>query len=273
MSLPETGGPSSFDPAPAAAKPDFAPISAPTGIQYLESFRYVFAHPDWLKNLIIFSVFILIPVLNIAILFGYMYEIVEHRHRRLPGPYPLFEIRHFARYVTRGIWGYLLADIMGVIIGPVVQVLTQSTMFGSMAAIQSGDAGAIAAAVIIPLVIIAFLLFVIGLQIVASPFFLRGGLTQDFGLMMKFRWALDFVQRTWIELILIHIFVMLSTAVLLLLGCLLFCYGMLVALALATIVEAHLYCQLYELYLARGGEPIPLKPLPADVPPVAAASG
>src|SRR5688500_10007402 len=111
MSLPETGGPSSFhSPSAPPAKTASAPPSSPAGIQYLEAFRYVFTHPDWLKNLIIFSVFILIPVLNLAILFGYMYEIVEHRHRRLPGPYPLFEIRRFARYVTRGIWCYLLAN-------------------------------------------------------------------------------------------------------------------------------------------------------------------
>jgi hypothetical protein len=159
---------------------------------------------------------------------------------------------------------------MGVIIGPVIQVLTQSTMFGSMAAMRSGDAGAIAVAIIVPLVIIGFLIFVVGLQIMLSPFFLRGGLSQDFGLMMNFRWALDYIQRMWVELILVHIFVILATIAVLIIGCAMFCYGILVGLALVTMVEAHLFCQLYELYLARGGEPIPLKPLPADVPPVAA---
>jgi hypothetical protein len=272
MSHPETGGPSALDPAPAAAKPASAPPAASAGIQYLESFRYIFTHPEWFKNLIIFSVFILIPVLNLAILFGYLYEIVEHRHRRLPGPYPLFEVRRFARYVTRGIWCYLLGDIMQVIIAPIVQVLTQTTMFGSMAAMQSGEAGAIAVAVIVPLVIIGFLLFLLLLQIVTAPFFLRGGLSQDFGVMMNFRWAYDYVRQMWLELVLVHIFLMLSMLVVLPLGCLLFCYGFFVALALVTMVEAHLFCQLYELYLTRGGEPIPLKPLPADVPPVFAAT-
>jgi hypothetical protein len=35
-----------------------------------------------------------------------------------------------------------------------------------------------------------------------------------------------------------------------------------------SMVQGHLHCQLYELYLARGGEPIPLRPLPVELPPV-----
>ena len=259
-------------PAEVLAPPKPTPSSAAGRIQYLDSLRYVFSHPEWFKNLLIFSVFTLIPVLNSVLVCGYLYHIVEHRHRRLVGPYPLFQIRGFAAYMTRGIWCFFLSSIVGVIIAPMIQVLTQGTMFGSMAAMQSGDWGAIVVAVIVPLVIIGFLLFLLGLQVLITPFMLRGGLSQDFGLMMNFRWIGHYLQTMWLETTLVCLFVLLSMLVIAPLGCLVFCYGFFVAMAFMTMVQAHLHCQLYELFLARGGEPIPLRPLLADVPPVIQSS-
>jgi hypothetical protein len=242
------------------------PTEATYRIQYVESLRYVFSHPEWFKNWLIFSLFSIIPVLNTAILFGYMYEIAEHRHRRLAGPYPLFEIRRFAAYVTRGIWCFLLANIVQVIIAPFVQILTQGTMFGSMAALQSGDWGAVVVAIVVPLVIICFLLFLLGLQVLLTPFLIRAGLSQDFLLMANFRWIVHYVRTMWLETTLVCLFSMLCTLALMIMGCPLLCIGLAAAIALAAMVQGHLHCQLYELYLARGGEPIPLRPLPAAEP-------
>jgi len=254
---------SPLPPAEVLAPPKPSPASAAGRIQYLDSFGYVFSHPDWFKNLLIFAVFALIPVLQTALIFGYLYEIAEYRHRRLAGPYPVFQFRRFAAYMTRGIWCFLVANIMQVILLPVVQFLTQGTMFGSMAALQSGDWGAVAVAVVVPLLIIGFMLFLLGLQVVVTPLMLRGGLSQDFGLMMNFRWIGHYLKTMWLETTLVCLFVLLTSMVILPLGCVLFCFGFYVALALMTLVQGHLHCQLYELYMARGGEPIPLRPLPA----------
>ena len=60
------------------------------GFEYLRSVRFVFEHPEWFKGLLLFGVFLLIPVLSTPLAFGYVYDVVEHLHRRLPGPYPLF---------------------------------------------------------------------------------------------------------------------------------------------------------------------------------------
>jgi hypothetical protein len=249
----------------ATSKPTAA--SAAGRIEYLDSLRYIFSHPEWVKNLLVFAVFSLIPVLNTALLFGYLYEIVEHRHRRLAGPYPLFDFRRFAAYMTRGIWCFLVANVVQVILLPVVQFMTQGTMFGSMAAIQSGEWGAVAVAVVVPLLIIGFLLFLLGLQVLITPLLLRGGLSQDFGLMMNFSWIGHYLKMMWLETTLVCLFVLFSTMATMLVGCLLFCMGLFVAMAFLTLLQAHLHCQLYEIYLARGGEPIPLRPLPA--PPTA----
>jgi hypothetical protein len=42
-------------------------------------------------------------------------------------------------------------------------------------------------------------------------------------------------------------------------GYMVFCVGAYAAIALIFVAQAHMYYQLYELYLARGGEPIPFK--------------
>jgi hypothetical protein len=52
---------------------------------------------------------------------------------------------------------------------------------------------------------------------------------------------------------------MLTASLVLLLGLLLCCVGTYPATALVMLAQAHLYLQLYELFLQRGGEPIPLK--------------
>jgi Protein of unknown function (DUF4013) len=259
--------------APAEIIPPPKPGSAHAAqIQYLDSFRYVFSHPEWLKNLLVFAIFICIPVFNAVLVAGYLYEIVEHRHRRLAGPYPMFEIRQFARYMTRGIWCFFVANIVQVILIPVIQLLTQGTMFSSIAALRSGDWGAVAVAIAVPLVIIGLAMFLLALQILTLPFFIRAGLSQDFRLTMNMRWIGDYLKVMWVETTLVCLFVFLSSLATMLIGCLLVCFGVFVALALITMVQAHLHCQLYELYLTRGGEPIPLRPWPEEPSPVTQAA-
>ena len=229
-------------------------------IEFLRSVRYVFEHPEWFKGLLLLAVFMLIPVLSQPMLFGYVYEVVEHRHRKLPGPYPLFDIRRFAAYVTRGIWCYLLVNLMATLLIPVFQFTLQGGMFASMAIIQSNrDVGPLIVGIAAPLVLTGLFVFLLAVSIVLEPLFLRAGLTQDFALTFNFRWAVDFVRRMWLETLLINLFCWLASAVLTLVGCALFCVGALVAAALMSLASGHLTWQLYELYLARGGEPIPLK--------------
>jgi Protein of unknown function (DUF4013) len=251
--------------APAEIIPPPKPGSGHAAqIQYLDSFRYVFSHPEWLKNLLVFAIFICIPVFNAVLVAGYLYEVVEHRHRRLAGPYPLFEIRQFARYMTRGIWCFFVTNIVSMILLPVVEILVQGSTFSSIFALRSGDWGVVVVAVVVPLVMIGLAMFLLALQILTLPFFIRAGLSQDFRLTMNVRWIGDYLKAMWVETTLVCLFVFLSSLATMLIGCLLLCFGIFVALALITMVQAHLHCQLYELYLTRGGEPIPLRPLPAE---------
>ncbi|MEX2175342.1 MAG: DUF4013 domain-containing protein [Pirellulaceae bacterium] len=279
MSVPENGNHSWSEPAPnptaAGASPEIKPAAKPgkdagvKRIEYLTSIRFLFSHPQWFKNLLLGGLCVLIPVLNQLLLFGYMYEIVERLHRGERGTYPLFDFSRFSTYITRGVWPFLIAFIAQAIMQPAIQFPMQFGIFGLMAAFEADETtGAIAAAIGIPLALFGLLALTVALTLVLTPLMLRAGLAQDFSQAFKFAWIKDFIRRMWLEAILVNLFMILANMILMPIGCLFFCYGgFMVAFGL-TIPGAHLAWQLYELYLARGGEPIPLKPLPADMPPI-----
>ncbi|MDX1943812.1 MAG: DUF4013 domain-containing protein [Pirellulaceae bacterium] len=271
---PRASEPPSGDPPtpPAAKPPTSAPLPGTRRIEYLAAVRIVFSHPDWVKNVLLVGVFSLIPVLSVPFLLGYLFEVTEMLHRRAAAPYPLFEIRRYDRYVTRGIWAYLVTNIVGTVLGPVLNIVLQLSVFGIMAAtsaIQSDPGtGTIIVAIIVTLLAVGLLMFLLVMMVILTPVYLRAGLTQDFAGTFKFRWWGDFLRRVWLETLLVNLFSLLASGVLITLGCAVLCVGVLFTGAIASLMAAHLNWQLYELYLARGGEPIPLKPLPADVPPV-----
>jgi Protein of unknown function (DUF4013) len=269
MSSSEHDSPSDRDQPEAAPPATLAPFKPQPRqrIEYLTAFRYVFTHPEWMKNLLLFAVFTLIPVLNTVLVYGYLYETTEHLLRRMPGPYPMFEVRRFAHYMTRGIWCYFIVQILGVIIAPFIVISFDGTMFGTLAVSRANQAAAaVVLAVVAPLVVTFLFVFLLSLSIVVTPFLLRAGLSQDFGLTFNFRWIADFLRKMWLDVLFVNVFAWLSGIVLTALGCALFCYGALVAGALITLASAHLNWQLYELYLSRGGEPIPLKTPLAESP-------
>jgi hypothetical protein len=260
-------------PNPYVASDAPQPTSKPAGvgqrIQFLPALRFVTEHPDWFKNLLMFGLCLLIPVLNSLIQMGYAYEITELQHRRPGTTYPPFDFNRFAAYVTRGVWPFLIFFVVQTIVSVLYQILFQGTMFGTMAAVQANEeTGTIVAAVVIPTVIVGFLSFILGLMVVCRPLLLRAGLTQDFAQTCKFKWVGDFLKRMWLETTLVCLFTFIFSLILLPLGMALCCIGAIFPAAFIAMAGAQLDYQLYELYLARGGEPIPLKPLPGEVPPV-----
>ena len=76
MSTPAPGDPLPIveqSPLPLAevlATPKPTPSSAAGRIEFLHALKYVFSHPEWFKNLLIFAVFTFIPVLNTVLVFG-----------------------------------------------------------------------------------------------------------------------------------------------------------------------------------------------------------
>jgi hypothetical protein len=91
---------------------------------------------------------------------------------------------------------------------------------------------------------------------------LRAGLAQDFKKAFDFRWILDFDRRVGLDLVLIMLFTLCTAAPLAIMGEMMCFVGLFPAITIIQLMAANLSWQLYNLYLARGGTPIPLKAPP-----------
>lgn len=254
--------------------PDAAAPSAglqPRRLTYLPAFRYVFENPDWFLTLVFGGLCGFIPVLGQVAQMGFFYEVVEGLYRRPDAPYAKFDFRRFAGYCERGVWVYVLAMLVGTVIYMFVFLPIQLTFqFSFIALISNQTVLMVVMAILGPVILLAALVILVGANVLTAPLFLRAGLAQRFRLVFRFDWIKFYLKKVWVEEVLATLFIMASAVLLLPLGCLVFCYGLYAAGMIVSIASAHMQWQIYEIYLERGGEPIPLMPLPAQEPPAVA---
>lgn len=240
-------------------------------MRYMEAFQYIFAHPEWVTNVLLAAVCALIPVIGGILVTGYAYEILESLHR-FPGQlYPKFDFGRFSQYLMRGVWPFLVSLVIGLVVMLPMMCILFIPFFAIMAAAGGGDKDAAGAAAGLGMCCMYGLIFLLSfaMQIVMMPFILRAGLAQDFGEGFKFNWAMDFLRKMWPQATLVVLFLTAVSifvfAPLSAITCLLGAYP---ALAILVMAQAHLLHQLYANFLAQGGEPIPLKPWEGPAPMV-----
>ncbi len=230
-------------------------------MRYLQSYYFFFDSPKWAANLFFATVCQLIPIVGQIVVMGYMYDIIETLHRDPRACYPDFKFQRFVELLTRGLWPWLVALIMQLAIQPFIMVVSYAMMFAMIGVVVAvgEEYGGIVIAVWMPLFYLFVLAFALLMWMVQLPMILRAGLSQDFAQAFKFHWVKDFIVRMWLELILVFLFVLVSSQLMLVTGTLLLLIGMFPAMLLVTLAQGHLIYQTYSLYIARGGEPIPLK--------------
>jgi hypothetical protein len=235
-------------------------------MRYLRSYQFIFDSPKWLPNILFGVLCQLLPMIGPIVWLGYEFDVLEAKHRRGDeDDYPDFSFDRFVPYLVRGIWPFLVNLVMSL---PLVLIMMVLWIGGVTlaAALTQGQGGAAVAVVFF----LAFAFLLAGslvLGVVLAPMYLRAGLSQDFASAFSLGFVRDFLGRTWKELILSQLFLMATSVPLVLLGMALFCVGLYPAAAVVGLAGHHLYYQLYELYLERGGDPIPLKedgPVPPD---------
>jgi hypothetical protein len=235
-------------------------------LQYGEAYRYVFANPNWVTNVLLVTVCQLIPVIGPIVMLGYQFEIIEALHRDPRRVYPDFTFDRFVEYLKRGLWPFLVSLVAGFAVGIPMMVLFYILMGVVFVAASGvgGDAGPVVGVIGFLLASLAFVIAAVALSVLMMPMILRAGLAQDFGGSFNLDFIKNFLVRTWKEIVLYALFIAVTGIGLMLIG-MLFCgVGTYVAAALLLLAQAHLYFQLYQLHLARGGEPIPL---PLSTPP------
>lgn len=230
------------------------------------SYSQIFQNPNWFVNLLLLCVLAFIPIVNQLVLLGYQYEIIEVLHRRRRGVYPDFDFGRFADYLMRGVWPFLVNLIASFVLVPVTLIVIYLPLFalvlGAIFGKESGmgeETGMLIGGICMVFLYAIGLTVLLALQMLMIPLQLRAGLSQEFGAAFDFGWSIDFVKKMWKEMIIAGLFLMVTYWLLAVLGLLLFCVGIFLVVFVVFYAYTHLLFQAYEIYLSRGGVPIPLK--------------
>ncbi len=245
------------------------PLKPPGTMQFMRSFHYLFENPNWMTNVLFLGLCILstgiIPVIGQLVATGYQFEVLEALHRRPGSQYPDFDTNRLLDYLVRGFWVFLVGLVVFCVAVPILGGLFGLAFtVGAAAVAVAGDEGAaIAAIVMIPVGFAVVMAAFVAVSVISIPFSLRAGLLQDFGAAFDFAFAKQFVRNTWKEMVLCMLFLIVTGMLLMVVGMAMLCVGIYFTMSIGVLMQAHLFLQLYELHLARGGEAIPVKPAPA----------
>lgn len=241
--------------------------SAPqqAGMRYLRAYTFLLSTPHSFQTLTTLTVFFILPVVGQLVVWGYCYNLVERLLRR--GEPPAYHEVTFTNIISRSAWPGVLMLPLYVSVIPFFFVFTwAATALSFYAAFNGGDTQAAVFGVAFPLFAV---LLVVGMLIASSLLLaatLRMAMTQSILQGFNLSWLWEFWGKMWFELLLSTSFLWVTFVLGVSVGAMLFCVGILPAAVMCTLAQAHIQYQLYELYLRRGGTPIPIKPLPAYDP-------
>ena len=222
-----------------------------------------FKSPNWVMNVVWLVICFLLSMVVVGgiILYGYQFDVIDRRSRGRGTTWPDFDANRFGEYLSRGLWPWLVNIVLGMAI-----VIPMWVVMGiSMAVIGAvfgdpAEGGSPLGALLVFAVLGVFMLALIAATMfILGPCVLRAGLANDFGQGFNFRWAIDFGKRTWGQMILAFLFAMVIGIVAEFAGALACFVGLLVTFPIAQLMITDFGAQLYDIYLTRGGEPVPTR--------------
>lgn len=218
-----------------------------------DAFKAIIETPNWVGNLLwltIAGVASSILVGQIAA-FGYGVELLRRRAGRPEMPNHDVDSDRLGDYLSQGIWPFLVALVIQ--FGTSMVLALPFGLRFVVGLLAMGDIVGLGAVVLAPIVIVASLLA----SILTVPFVLRAMICQDFVKAFDLGWAIHFVKLMVGEMILSGIIFFVLAWLLNLAGALACCVGVFVTSGWVLGATMHLGAQLYEVYLSRGGEPVP----------------
>ena len=238
-------------------------------MNYNASISDFFKSPKWGSNLMLGAVTILIPLVGPIVLSGWHVSAFWARgNREDPAGIPPYDFQYFGKYLERGLWPFLVAMVASLVLVPVMMclILPLGFFMGVMDSRQGHGPSGLFIAVLIGIFCLQILLS-LAYQILVTPLMVRATITQDFKSAFNLRFLKSFLSLTWKELLASMLF-MFGVGLCLMILAVVTCYiGAIAAAPVAFFSWHHLQKQLYQLYLARGGEAVPLSPKLHDGPP------
>jgi hypothetical protein len=250
----------------AGAEPGRAPDATPaTGsVSVIAALKFPFQGADWTNNLLIGSVFYLVPLVGPFALMGWHAEILQRHVRGHPQPVPKLDFSDLSHYLGRGAGPFV-----------VTLVYMMPIMFVTylMLAVAIGVAVGVAHAVREPVIAIPLcaLIGILCYLLMPLPAVLlqgsmtRAELTEDVGASLSPGPVFAYAGKTFGKAYVSSLLFGFAILPLMLLGYAMCIIGLYPALSIISMASLHLRWQLYQHYLAAGGEPIPVKP-PVELP-------
>ncbi len=238
-------------------------------MQYMRSLQFIMDRKNWMMNILMATLCLLsaqiIPIVGQIVLEGWLFNVIDSLHRDPEHKhYPDFDFNQFTEYLSRGIWPMLVYLVAMVVIVPMMIVMYVVIFVGALALLKSAPV----LFVLLILVMLALILLVsVVISFVTIPASLYAGLSRGFDFNGMVAFVKDFNKRMFKELRITVLVLFAAWLILPTLGLIAFCIGAFVAEAALMMAQHHLQFQLYELYLQRGGTPIPLPVTSSTSPP------
>jgi len=227
-------------------------------MKYIESLTDFFKQPNYVKNIALAGICLLIPIVGPMVVMGWLAIGFWGRDDKNPATFPDFDFGKFSVYLQRGLWPFLVMLAVG--FGVWIVLFVAMAIVGSILSVIGGDSGILAGLFGLVTMLINLAMWVV-ILLVIKPLKIRSVLAQDFAKSFDVPFVKLFIAKVWKEGLLSALFIMVVSMVLMPLGMLALCIGMYFAMAIVFYATEHLDKQLYDLYLTRGGTPVEVSPL------------
>jgi hypothetical protein len=231
-------------------------------MNYTASVTDFFKSPKWMMNMLLAGVCVFIPFVGPIVIKGWLITGFWARQDERCETFPDFDFNNFGKYLERGLWPFLVTLVSSFVLGLVLVVfIVPIAMITTLMVPNDSSAGSgCAAAILFVMMMILYVGMIVAILFVLTPLTLRASIVQDFGQSFNFVFVKRFITLMWKEILLSSLFLMGVSIVLSCIGLLALCIGIYFATVPIYFCWVHLHKQLYQLYLGRGGEPIPLSP-------------
>lgn len=229
-------------------------------MNYTAAVTDFFKPPKWMMNLLLAGVCVFIPLIGPVVIKGWVITGLWGRDDERPETFPDFDFNNFGKYLERGLWPFLVMLVSSVVLAVICAIIIVPVgLICSLITHGVHDNSCVGFLMAIFMfffyaIVIAAMLFVL------TPLTLRACLTQDFAQSFNFAFVKRFFSLVWKEIMISALFQVVASALLVCVGLLAICIGAYFATAVIYFCWLHLLKQLYQLYLSRGGEPIPVSP-------------
>ncbi|CAN5785918.1 hypothetical protein BH23PLA1_BH23PLA1_14740 [soil metagenome] len=226
-------------------------------MDYFGAYRYLFTNPRWGMNLLWISVAQLVPILGPMAVLGYVAEMIDELSKDRRAPCPDFQPDRIADYLVRGLWPILASLILGLagmlLAGVAILPMLLIQFLGLNFRWLDGPLGIALWLLGVTLVLVTTTV----ITFLTIPVTLAAMKARSIGPAFQAKYLGSFLSTSWLDLLTVWLFLMVTAFPLMIAGMMLFCVGIYPASALISVALWLLASQVYERHLAKGGQPIP----------------